>query len=166
MVKLEVTQDFNEFIKLVEASQKKVGDLRPALESMAIRWFRSNKALFLLQSKGGYENDLSDKYKILKERAVGFVYPMLKFTGDLEDSLTNMGNEHAYKQFVGKKGIEVGTTVPYAFFLQEGTKFMPPRPPVLLGVEKQATVEQGKNIEEWSRILLGFVGETIGERLI
>ena len=166
MVELEITSDFGDFLRLVEKSRKKVDDLRPALESMSIRWFRSNKGIFLLKSKGGYEDDLSKKYKVLKERAVGFVYPMLKFTGGLEDSLTNMGNEHAYKQFIGKKGVEIGTTIPYASFLQDGTKFMPARPPVLLGAEKQATVEQGKNIEEWSRILVGFVGESLGVKFI
>lgn len=164
VVKAEFKPDFDDFIKLMRRAEKRVGDLRPALESMAVRWFRSNNALFTLQSKGGYENDLSDDYKILKDKKVGFIYPIGKFSGRLEKSLTQMGSSEAIKQFIGKNGIEVGTSTPYSGFLQEGTKFMPARPPVMLGSEKQASVPQSKNIEEWMRILRGFVGETLGEK--
>ena len=93
-----------------------VDDLREPLSMIAKDFRKSRNAIFALKGPGQYP-DLSSKYKKRKKRAVGFVYPILKLTGRLDDSVTNKAHPENIER-IFKNGMELGTSVPYAIYHQ------------------------------------------------
>lgn len=114
---------------------KEVQDLTVPLISITRDWFKSNKAIFTLTGTGKYI-DLSEKYKEQKQRAVGFVYPILKRSGLLEDSITNPSSSNSVNLIINGKTLILGTTVPYAAAHQFGTKYLPVRPVIFTNGEQ------------------------------
>lgn len=98
-------------------------------------WWNWNKTYIFEATGPGKYADLSEGYKDFKESAVGFIYPILKFDGVLMESI--IGNKSPYSVAIIKDDeLVMGTTaekdgVPYALFLQRGTKNMPARPPII-----------------------------------
>ena len=88
---------------------------------------------------------------------------VLKVSGQLERSLTNPSDKFSVNQITNKKTLTVGTKVlskngaPYAIYLQNGTKFMKARPPVLFGTEQVAPTRLNKRVSNWGLILRTYV---------
>ena len=57
-------------------------------------WWNWNKEHIYNRTTSGMYEDLTEGYKDFKEDAVGFIYPILKFDGVLEASIT--GNQSPY----------------------------------------------------------------------
>lgn len=117
---------------------------------IASDWYKDNKQIGNLQGPGMYPDYVGDRddtakeqiskrgkkvkdgmtpYMRRKQNAVGFVYPLLKFTGRLLQSITVPGAEDSV-MIVGPKTLVLGTLVDYAIYHQSAAprKKMPYRP--------------------------------------
>jgi phage gpG-like protein len=97
---------------------KQSKNLKVPLAQIAKDFMKSRKAIFALKGPGQYP-DLSSKYKPVKEQAVGFVYPILKLTGDLESSVTDKSHPDNVLR-INTQSLTMGTTLEYANAHQEG----------------------------------------------
>lgn len=147
----EVEND-KKFARALSRAAKKVGDLETPLRQIAADFRKSRKAIFALSGSGQYP-DLSTKpfrawwekdkdlnrlypggYKEYKEAKFGFAYPILKQTGRLEESLTKR-NHPEHIENINVDELEIGTSVPYGIYHQEGTKRIPIRKFLFIGPE-------------------------------
>lgn len=150
--------------KAINKTIKQVQDLTVPYKLMTREWFKGNRSQFDLgrQGPGKYE-DFTQESSDQKFRDVGFVYPILVRSGKLMRSMTQPRNPDAVTKIINKKVLTLGTKAtskggaPYAFFLHFGTKFMPARPVVILGVEQVATTVQKRRIKIWVNMLNDFV---------
>ena len=160
MVTLTVDPN-KEFEKALKDASRKMDDLRIPMSLIAKEWFKSNRAIFSTAGYGKYEKYKSN-YAKWKMKQFGRIQ-VLKVSGQLEKSLTNPRNEFSVNQIINKKTLIVGTKVlskkgaPYAIYLQNGTKFMKARPPVLFGTEQIAPTKLNKRVSNWGLILRAYV---------
>ena len=147
-----------EFEQALKTAIGQVNDLRIPLTLIAKSWFSSNKAIFALKGPGQYA-DLSENYKKQKRQLVGFIYPILKAEGRLEDSLVKRSGKDAISTVLNQKTLVLGTRVPYAGFHQFGTRKMPKRPPILIGAEQTRGAPGEINRREalWIKTIQDFV---------
>ena len=188
---LEIDVDPSKEFKrtLVLASQQSK-DLRTPFREITASFFKTNKALFKGKNKQGYFTDLSERplyafwlkdddkavvknndskffpggYKDLKKKTHGFVYPILKASGRLEESLTNPKDADALESVVNKNILILGTRVPYATWLQEGTKKMPKRPFLVFGNENEGfakTTTVKRRFQRWKELLEIYCADTL-----
>ena len=68
----------------------------------------------------------SPRWSPRKPQTPPVTHPLLRRTGRLYNSLTKPGGENIFR--VTKSNLVFGTSVPYARYLEEGTKRMPARP--------------------------------------
>lgn len=122
-ISYEVDND-NQFKNALNKAIKSVGDLRFPMGEISRDIFKNTKKNFILKGDGKYP-PLSPKYKAYKKKKRPTA-PILVFDGDLRDSVTGTGNEDTILN-IGKQSLVQGTKIPYAKFVQEGTKFMPAR---------------------------------------
>lgn len=128
-----------EFSRSINAAIKKVKDLSIPFEQIANDFFKSRRAIFKLKSPGQYpdfKNGRNGPYATKKEELVGFKYPLLKFSGRLEDSVTDKSAQEAIYQNDGKT-LTMGSSVPYLRFHQSDLprKKLPMRKVIFFGPE-------------------------------
>jgi phage gpG-like protein len=188
---LEIDVDPSKAFKrsLVDSARQS-SDLRTPFREITASFFKTNKAIFKAKSKQGYFEDLSSKplyafwldddspavsknndskffpggYKDLKKKTHGFVYPILKASGRLEESITNPADSDALESVVNKNVLILGTRVPYATWLQEGTKKMPKRPFLLFGNENEGfarTTTAKRRFQRWKEVLEKYCADTL-----
>lgn len=153
-VKIE-QKNAQEFAAFLHNATKQAGDLRVAWGLIAKSQFKFQRQIFQLKGPGKYQ-DLSPKYKLSKQRAVGFIYPILFRKGRLAYSLLQPGGENILR--ISPTKLFFGTSVPYAGFHQFGTKNLPIRP--FLFIDEQRA-------RAWRSIVLahlkkGFSKPTLG----
>lgn len=117
-----VVDNDKRFQKALQEAKKQVSDLRVPLTIIAKNWFKGNKAIFQLTGKGKF-TDLSESYKKRKAKpkaqgGAGFIYPILKFGGRLEDSITNPTSPDAVSEIINKDTLIMGSRVPYGIYHQ------------------------------------------------
>lgn len=109
--------------------KKKIGtlniDLRFALNEIGRSVLKENIKSFILKG-GGKFAPLSARYKVAKEKKYPGS-PILVVNGTLRDSVTRRGARGSVFN-LRSDSIEVGSSLPYARFIQDGTKNMPARP--------------------------------------
>ena len=121
--------DQKNFEKKLRGLLKRGHDLRPAFHTIGRMFRQSRKTIFRLKSSGGYP-DLSPRYKLQKQKEVGFTYPILKKgqshlisskskSYGLADSVTNIRHPNNIT-IVHKKEFAFGTNVPYAKYHNSG----------------------------------------------
>lgn len=110
---IENDKDFN---LAIDRLAKVTNDFRIPFGLIAKEFYQGNKKIFNLKSAGKYP-DLSEKYKVTKQRQVGFVYPILVKSGRLASSLVNPGDPETIRN-ISKTGLELGSEVPYLKFHQ------------------------------------------------
>ena len=160
MVTLTVDKN-KEFERALKEASRKLDDLRIPLSIIAKEWFKSNKAIFALGGYGKYAK-YSKGYEKWKMKQFGSIQ-VLKVSGALEKSLTNPTDKFSVNTITNKKTLTVGTKVlskggaPYAIYLQNGTKFMKARPPVLFGTEQVAPTKLNVRVSNWGLILRTYV---------
>ena len=106
--------DQKKFDRMLRGLVRRGRDLSPAFHAIGRMFRKSRKTIFALKSPGGYD-DLNPLYKDKKIREKGFAYPILKYSGMLEKSLTNIGHPNNIT-IVEKKSFAFGTNVEYAKF--------------------------------------------------
>ena len=146
------------FAQALDRARAAMSDLTIPLTLISKDFYRSERAIFQLKSPGQYE-DLKPSTKIDKQRRGFSIYPILKRTGRLEKSLTSPADSEAVNQIANKRTLVIGTQVPYAGFLQDGTRNMPARPHLFIGPEapRFAVSETAGRPERWLNILNEFV---------
>lgn len=142
--------------QIIQKTAQEVEDLSIPFALMTQSWFKSNRAIFALSGAGKYE-DLSDVYKPAKQRDVGFVYPILRKSGALEESITKPGDSNSVAVTINKNTLILGSKIPYGPFHQFGTRKMPARPFVLIGAEQVAPEEVNLRRSAWIEILADYV---------
>lgn len=155
------------FEKALERARAEIKDLSPALKDISDDFYQSQESLFSLKTRGRYP-DLKPKTKLRKEAMVGFVYPILKFSGALADS-TLAPNAPGSVLVITKETVVIGSSIPYGVFHQAGTKHLPVRK-FIFSSDKQFDTEETKGrVGRWLNILNNFVlakmselGETSG----
>lgn len=155
-------ENWDAWQKQLGKALEQVSSLKVPLSLIADDFYKSERAIFQLKSKGAYE-DLSEKYKKRKIKEKGFAYPILKRDGDLEKSLTVRGGPGNIT-IVEDKFLIVGSAVPYAAVHQFGapSKNIPSRPIVFIGPETSKFEASdraglGGRLTRWSNILDGYV---------
>lgn len=153
------------FRAALERAKGLVSDLRTPLTLIAQDFFKSQKAIWMLSGPGQYP-DLSARYKVLKQKKYGFMYPILEATGALKRSMTNPKDPNAISEIINKDTLIVGTRVPYAKFHQsdEPRKTLPLRKFLFIGPEapRFATSEQMGRLYRWNNILNAYVLGVMG----
>ena len=152
------------FQQAINDAINQLDDLTDPFNQMIDEWFKGNKFIFDPGRKGpGKYKDLSEKYKKQKKRGWGFIYPILRASGHLANSMEQKGHPNSITQIVNKKSLILGTDVstedgkPYAQWLQTGTKKMPARPFVLIGGEQVASPMINKRRDAWIELLNDWV---------
>lgn len=123
------------FDRAVNRAAKEVQDLSIPFAQVAQDFQKSRKAIFVLKGPGQYP-DLSPKYKKAKEKVLGSPYPILRFTGRLEESVTNPEHPENVTR-IDPLSLELGTEVPYGVYHQsdEPRKKIPLRKFLFIGPE-------------------------------
>lgn len=151
-----------ELRKALRNAARQVDNLTIPLKLISQEWFKSNRAIFSLKGHGKYV-DLKELTKKYKQREVGFVYPILRRSHQLEQSITEPETPEAISQIINKKDLVLGTRTPYAHFHQEGTKYLPIRPMVLFGNEQVAPEALKTRIGIWQERLVDYVRQVTEE---
>ena len=107
-------------------------DFRIPFGLIAKEFYRGNKKIFSLKSPGKYpplggltpnapsgfgSQSKRERAETLKERQVGFIYPIMVKTGRLASSLVN-ANDPETVRVITKQNLLLGTDVPYTKFHQ------------------------------------------------
>lgn len=164
MVKVSVNS--KEFDAQVALAIKAVGDLTIPFTEIAKEFYRSNRFIFKLKSKGQYEDFKGKKgedgmtpYQRFKQKKTGLNkgYPLLKFTGRLEKSIVEPSSPDAIA-IITKSSAVLGTNVEYGKFHQYGTKNLPMRP--FLFLDPSTTIYSdvaSRRLEAWNKIINSYV---------
>ena len=112
-----VVDNDRRFRDAIKRAKKVTDDLRVPLTLIAKDFHTSEKAIFALKGPGQYP-DLSLRYKKTKQKAVGFIYPILRRTGRLEGSLVDPTHPDSISEIINKDTLFLGTKVPYGIFHQ------------------------------------------------
>lgn len=160
-----VVDNDKRFRKAVDAARAAVGDLRIPLTLISRDFFRSQRAIWQLTGPGQYP-DLAESTKRRKRAAGKSVYPILRWSGLLEESMTNPASPNAINEIVNKSTLLVGTKVDYGIFPQTGARRL--RKFLFIGPEapRFATSDQMGRLERWTNILQAHViaqGKTFAE---
>lgn len=155
----------NEFAAALNKAKAKVKDLRIPFKEISDDFYKSQKAIFQLQSPGKYD-DLDEDYKDRKQKLYGFVYPILKASGRLERSVTSANGEGAIN-IITKSVLGIGTTVKYGVYHQSDSprNKIPLRKFLFIGPEapRFANSDQKGRLERWLGILNGYIVENFGD---
>ncbi len=166
-----------------------VSDLRIPFTEMAKEFAQSRKSIFKLTSAGQYPDFKGPKigdtwktpghpqlrirdgkktaYQDWKFRKYGFEYPLLKATGKLEQSITEVGAPGNIT-YITEKTLTLGTSVEYGIFHQsdESRSKIPLRKFLFLDGEADGGAQSGI-LAKFNNILNSFIlrslGSTLGE---
>jgi len=148
------TSDFEELDRYIAKLEKKIKHLKPVFLAMASWWYKNNMQLLKLKGPGQYQ-DLAPTTKADKERKGFSVYPILKRTGRLLNSITQQGHSDTVC-IISDTEMIVGTKVPYGIYHQSSLprKKIPYRPFIF----NQATVGRDngwvkRQTDAWVRIM-------------
>lgn len=155
-----IVDNDRKFARAISNAYKATSDLTIPLTEIAKDWFKSNKAIFMLKSAGQYP-DLKESTKEKKLKKYGFIYPIFRARGYLEESLTNPSDFFAIHQIENKSTLVIGTAIPYAIFHQSDSprKVIPLRKMVFIGPESVFSANSGiaGRLQRWTQTLRNYV---------
>jgi hypothetical protein len=171
VVRYEVDPDGKFKAALTEAASK-VDDLTIPFIAITKDWYRSNTFVFNVTGGPGKWKDYKKNtkgyspYAKAKTKQFGSPYPMLVHYGLLKNSMTDPADSATINQIVNKKSLMLGTKIPYAPYLQLGTKWMVARPFMFIGGEQTAPDRLQTRRDNWINIVNDYVKQvtrTVGE---
>lgn len=144
----------------VERAIAATGDLRIPFGLILADFYRSEQAIFKLKSPGQYPDFKNggpeSRYAKLKQKDVGFKYPLLVRTGKLAASVLSKDAIGSIA-FIGPTELTIGTRIPYGIYHQSDSprRKIPLRKFLFIGPEagRFATSEQQGRPERWLNIL-------------
>ena len=155
------------FQKKLEEVYAATKDLTIPLTLMSKEWYKGNRSIFALKGPGRYK-DLTEKYKKRKQKNKGFIYPILRYSGDLEKSITKADDNNSISYIVNKSTLVLGTKVPYAIYHQSQTEprpKIPYRPFLFVGVEQIAPDDILNNrLKNWIKILDDYFDQKMKQK--
>jgi phage gpG-like protein len=176
------------FQKLIDTAFKETRDLSIPFRQILRVFYQSRKAIFKLKGPGAYPDFKGPKvaetwknpgrpdqrtrngnlsaYQNAKLKRHGFIYPLLKASGRLEDSITNPSSPDA-KQEIDAISLTIITQVPYANYHQQdnpdlGDKVIPTRKFFFIGGE---TSQSNRDIERYTKIINDHIVKSLKARL-
>lgn len=154
-----VVDNDNRFRAALVRAKDAVGDLRIPFGLILADFYKSEQAIFNLKSAGQYP-EISAKYGAVKEKKVGFKYPLLVRSGRLAASVLGPTNPGSVAQ-IGATTLIFGTNVEYGIYHQSDAprKKIPLRKFLFIGPEapRFATSDQMGRLERWMNILNDYV---------
>lgn len=111
-----IVENDEDFKKALDRLATVTNDFRIPFGLISKEFYQGNKKVFSLKSAGKYP-DLDEKYKKMKKREVGFIYPILVKSGRLASSLLGPGDGEAIRK-IGKQELQLGSSNPYLKFHQ------------------------------------------------
>jgi phage gpG-like protein len=145
-----------QFQKAIKDALKQVNDLTIPFKLITKSWFKGNEFLFKAPYNPSRYTDLTENYKKQKKKAVGFIYPILRRSGLLEESITDPSSGNSINLIINGKTLVLGTKVPYAAKHQFGEK-VPARPFLLIGGEQTAPDEINRRKDAWIATIRDYV---------
>lgn len=153
----------NRFKNALLRASSAIDDLRIPFGLILSDFYKSEQAIFKLKSPGQYPDFKSggadSRYAKLKEKAVGFKYPLLVRTGALAASLLSRNAPGSISQ-IEAQSLTVGTSIEYGIYHQsdEPRSKIPLRKFLFIGPEAPqfATSEMQGRPERWMNILNDF----------
>lgn len=176
------------FRSAIRDARKKVSDLSIPFSLIARDWFKSNKSIFNLKGPGGYPpfkhsiaftkisqrtgrpygsgvTTTKSPYQIHKIKRFGFDYPLLRATGKLEQSVTEITSSSAVYQNDGKS-LFIGSKIDYGLYHQSdrARSKMPLRKFIFIGPEaaRFAPSSLTGRGQRWLKILETFIAREMG----
>jgi phage gpG-like protein len=145
-------------------------DLRVPFGLILMDFYKSERAIFQLKGPGQYPDfkngGARSKYAEMKQKKVGFKYPLLYSSGSLAASLTGPNNKGSIS-FIGKASMYFGTSIPYAIYHQSDKvrSKIPLRKFLFIGPEAKqfATNEQMGRLQRWLAILNDHIAKKLEE---
>jgi len=151
-----------ELNQLLQEAINRAKNLRPAFISMAIDFYKSNREILLLKGPGQYQ-DLEEATKRQKRRLGYKVYPILKRTGRLLNSVTKKTSPDTVFRMTGTT-LTLGSNVPYGEYHQspKTRSVIPYRPFVInSGVRGGRSRLWESRKFRWMRILTRYIIKAI-----
>jgi len=150
-----------EFQQILKNAASQISDLSFPMGEISRDFYISERAIFKLQSPGGFPDFKNERSKKQKLSEVGFLYPLLKRSGKLEKSITEEGSPGNITKITSRDAT-VGTNISYAKFHQNGTRLMSARRFVFIGPESRAFSQKdrqkgGGRLTRWSNIIENYV---------
>lgn len=189
---VKYTINSEEFDKAVKDALKNITDLTPAFIQISREFYKTQRAIFSLKSAGKYVDFVGKKiaqtwqepgrpdkrtrngtytaYQWHKEKENGLKkgYPLLKYTGTLEKSLTNPNDPNTIN-VITKKSIVMGTSVEYGVYhnSDEPRKSNLPMRPFLF-LDPSTTIWAGnqqfsRRNEAWVKAIEVYTRRAMGE---
>ena len=183
---VEVKVDTIRVTRSLADAAKTVGDLRPAFIAITRSWLKANKATFRLKSAGRFIDYIGPKvretwknpgvpdartrdgdltaYQNFKKKKVGFVYPMLKFTGRLEESITDSTSPE-FINVMTKLSLTLGSAVHYGIYHQsdEARSKMPMRKFLFIDPTNVNADPDAAFDNRYRKIVDDFVSRSLGK---
>lgn len=168
-------KQFNNFQKALKKAASEIDNLSKPLSDIADRYYKSKKYMFTNVKTKDYVSagsDLKESYKKQKLKLTkklvnrAFIYPILLLTGRLRKSLLRGGADNI--TIVRPKSLTIGTSVPYAAYLEKGTKHMKKRSFLYWGPESLRTSREANTKELFKnigRILFVYIERKAGKTL-
>jgi phage gpG-like protein len=158
-----------EFQRKIDSLGRATADFRIPFRLISSDFYRSQKQLFGLKSRGLYD-DIEKRTKAFKLRHVGFIYPILKLTGDLADSTlgpSNFGSVY----FISRQSLSIGTSIDYGKYHQSDKprSVIPQRKFIFItGGAGDESADSGINgrRERWTNIIDDHVKQLITGRVL
>lgn len=186
-VSYEISNDKAFEAKLKEAG-KIVSDLRIPLSQIAFDFYKSQKAIFNLKGPGQYPDFKGLKvkstwkrpgnpaartrdgnltaYQNAKKKRFGFVYPLLKATGDLSDSVLGPSNKGSI-YILKDRSITIGSSIEYGQYHQQDLrpgKKIPMRKFLFIGPESSPVPDKTRGrLDRWVKIMDRFIAGKLGK---
>ena len=156
------------FEALLAKYAKVTDDLSAEFAEISEDFYVSEQAIFQLKSRGRYDDfkngGKDSPYAKAKLKKYGFIYPLLKATGDLERSVTSP-RQPGSLNIIDPKFLIIGTTVPYGVYHQgdkPGKGIIPQRKFLFIGPEStRGTSETDGRLQRW----VGIVKVGVSRRL-
>lgn len=159
------------FKKALDDALTKVSDLRIPFKLISNDFYKSQRAIFMLQSKGQYPDfgginptaEKTEKAKWAKFRRCGFIYPLLVGRENRLMDSTTTPNHMDSINIIGKKSLIIGTKTPYGVYHQSdlARKKIPLRKFLFIGPEasRYATSQQMGRLQRWVKTINDYVFE-------
>lgn len=152
------------FRDAVKRALETASDLRIPFTLILSDFYRSERAIFSLKSPGQYPDYKNggpeSRYAKLKNKEVGFKYPLLVRKGALAASLLSPGANGSIAE-ITPTSLTIGTQIPYGIYHQsdEPRSKIPLRKFLFIGPEASqfATSDQQGRPERWLNIMNDFV---------
>lgn len=150
------------FYAALERAKAAAKSLKAPLTLIAADFYRTQKDIWAVSGAGRYP-DLSAAYKRRKQKKHGFVYPILRANGFLENAAAVQGGSGNIT-VITDKNLQLGisdSAIPYAAYHQSDAprKKIPLRKFLFIGPEvpQFASAEQLGRVDRWKNILQNYL---------